>query len=232
LSFKQQLIDGIQSIERWAQAEDFEFVNEAYRQHRKDEKLKEFIKQCYKAHQEFIAYIEAKYGEELQRVREMWFPLGWMLKDKAIMRTFMRYPMILPGINYIHNLTRFPNRNKIEFKKMIEINREVLGNKKYRGHEYSSFVSNNQFYEEMRAHCNLKVDKDYSIPAYKKLILKLYEMEALKRLGRIKTGRRGLGGILYADGYYTFWGETKMVKHSFLKDIPQIKRFLRGLKLF
>lgn len=226
---KQAVEDELQAIEQWA-LEETEYDSEEYRQHVKAEKRSELIKRLYPLGFRITELFETGYPEDLQKVRAMWFPLKWMLRDQAIMATFKRYPIILPAINYIHNSTRFPHKDTEQFKRMIQINREVVGRRQYKGRwDWSSFVSHRQFYNDLRTHCNERVDKDYSIAMYKKLILKLDEIEALKKLGQIKsTGRKGRGGVLYSDGYYTYYGNI-IRKHSFLTGTPRRKRFLRDL---
>jgi len=164
--------------------------------------VKGFDKDLDKAHD----WIIKNYGAEYWRGGK-WYPRVWMLRDKRIAATIERYP-IVEILNFIDKESRFKKGQS--YKDMVEIADRVTGGKKYMAPkgpcDFASFlVETDDFYRRIRK----KVG--YSQVYIQKFMQSFCECGILIKLGKVDRH----GGMLYADGYYTQWGD-KLVKHLFL----------------
>jgi len=180
--------------------------------------VKRFDKDLEKARK----WILNNYGAEYRRGGK-WYPRAWMIRDKRIAATIEKYP-IVEILNFIDKESRFKKGQR--YKDMVEIAHRVSGGKKHMAQkgprDYASFlVKKDDFYRRISE----KVG--YSKRYVQKFMQAFCECGILIKLGKVDRH----GGMIYADGYFTQWGDKK-VKHRFLKEKNKsIKQALRNFKL-
>lgn len=147
-----------------------------------------------------------------------------MLRDKKIKAVFDKYEMVDKFLNYIFNYNRRLKKDKR--KKMVELTDSITDGKKYKGHDFSVFITDAKFWKK----ASQKLDVSEIL--LKKLLTAFYKAGLVIRLGKVCTGKAGRKPYLYADGFYTPYADDKVRKHSFVKNSKEIKAGLRKLKIF
>jgi predicted transcriptional regulator len=176
------------------------------------------VKDFYFALSKAKEYIEKEHQKELRFSKRDIFPYKWMLKNKGIESTLNKCPLICPLLNYLHNKNRYIKGE--EFSGMKENNRLYLDGARHNDkHEYSTFVGNQAFYEE------LAVELEVSVPTIKK------HFQALCEAGILKKWKKGRVW-LYADGYFVETSSNSKTKRPFLKDSSNYRKALKCLEVW
>jgi len=173
------------------------------------------IKRVKKDLNKLLTHIESEYREHLAFSKEDRYPLKWMLNDSRIAVKMERYKYLCPILNYLFNINRRIKGD--EYKAMMELSDGYQWDDK---HDLCVFVADDDFYSNMEKviGCSKATIKKYFRAFIENKILMVVSD---KQQGR-KAGRR----VVYADGYYTKWGD-KRVKHHFLneKDHKDVLQF-------
>jgi hypothetical protein len=172
----------------------------------------------------FKQHIEEYYSKELWRKGER-FPTNWMMEDPSI-HSVIQKTRLVDVLNYIdkHTLDA-KDEETAELSKGLKyspIAKTGRNKSKKVDYHYSLILVNDDFYKDaMRSLALAKI-------TIQKYIQRFCELGILIKL--TKTGKGGKE-LLYADGYYTRWTDSKFVKHPFLKNTPDIKKGLKNFRL-
>ncbi len=171
-------------------------------------------------------HLESKYHNELKIIRDK-YPMDWMREDNKILKTFKRYPLFIPFLNYLYNETRWYDHGTLTgtWRQTAE---KKLGDIRYisdsgKEYEYAIFHTEDHFYAMLTYHLNCT--KGYA----QKFLQRFNEIGIIKHLGNYKKNIR-----IYADGYYTPWKERKksrLIKRSFVKKDRHFIQNFRDFKI-
>jgi hypothetical protein len=176
------------------------------------------VKKLYADAEWFKNYIKENHGSELNFSKENLFPTQWMRKNKGIKDAMENRSIIINAINHVTNLTR--RLSKEERKKMFDLTKSFIGDKKYRGkHRYTVFLADAAFYHKAAKAIGCSVSKAKAV-----ITGELVDIGTVRKLGSIATGERGRPPVLHADGFI-----TKCRKIPFLKNTKKFRQALPGL---
>ena len=146
------------------------------------------VKELLKDYENSVKYIKRNYKKELNFSKENRFQsMNWIKKNKGIQKNLERYPLLIPLLDYLFNMTR----RGITQKRIDEMY-ALTGTQKLNGNPYACFVADDGFYTKITKTLNI------SKRQAQRYLKGLESIDAIRILRKLEHNIK-----VYADGFYT-----------------------------